>query len=102
MKLGGDIQIAPSNMVGEAVFAAPTKMKRIDRAAPLRLRGQPMQPPLDPPVVGFTFDDLPVLAVANGAVYVAQILFVLLYRKYEPVNYQAACFVCKFIHRASI
>ena len=34
VKLGGDIQVAPSNMVGEAVFAAPTKMKRIDRAAP--------------------------------------------------------------------
>jgi len=34
MKLGGDIQVAPSNMVGEAVFAAPTKMKKIDRAAP--------------------------------------------------------------------
>ena len=32
VKLGGDIQVAPSNMVGEAVFAAPTKMKRIDRA----------------------------------------------------------------------
>ena len=34
VKLGGDIQVAPSNMVGEAVFAAPTKMKKIDRAAP--------------------------------------------------------------------
>ena len=34
VKLGGDIQVAPSNTVGEAVFAAPTKMKRIDRAAP--------------------------------------------------------------------
>ena len=34
VKLGGDIQVAPSNLVGEAVFAAPTKMKRIDRAAP--------------------------------------------------------------------
>ena len=34
VKLGGDIQVAPSNTVGEAVFAAPTKMKRIDRTAP--------------------------------------------------------------------
>ena len=34
VKLGGDIQVAPSNLVGEAVFAAPTKMKKIDRAAP--------------------------------------------------------------------
>lgn len=34
VKLGGDIQVVPSNTVGEAVFAAPTKMKRIDRAAP--------------------------------------------------------------------
>ena len=34
VKLGGDIQVAPSNMVGEAVYAAPTKMKKIDRAAP--------------------------------------------------------------------
>ena len=34
VKLGGDIQVAPSNTVGEAVFAASTKMKRIDRAAP--------------------------------------------------------------------
>ena len=34
VKLGGDIQVSPSNMVGEAVFAAPTKMKKIDRAAP--------------------------------------------------------------------
>ena len=34
VKLGGDIQVAPSNTVGEAVFAAPTKMKKIDRAAP--------------------------------------------------------------------
>ena len=34
VKLGGDVQVAPSNTVGEAVFAAPTKMKRIDRAAP--------------------------------------------------------------------
>ena len=34
VKLDGDIQVAPSNLVGEAVFAAPTKMKKIDRAAP--------------------------------------------------------------------
>ena len=34
VKLGGDIQIAPSNTAGEAVFAATTKMKQIDRAAP--------------------------------------------------------------------
>ncbi|MBQ6341172.1 MAG: hypothetical protein IJI36_18705 [Kiritimatiellae bacterium] len=34
VKLGGDIQVAPSNTAGEAVFVAPTKMKRIDRAAP--------------------------------------------------------------------
>ena len=34
VKLGGDMQVAPSNTVGEAVFIAPTKMKRIDRTAP--------------------------------------------------------------------
>ena len=34
VKLGGDMQVAPSNLVGEAVFIAPTKMKRIDRTAP--------------------------------------------------------------------
>ncbi|MBR1588619.1 MAG: hypothetical protein IJ658_09880 [Kiritimatiellae bacterium] len=34
VKLGGDIQVAPSNTAGEAVFAAPTKMRYIDRAAP--------------------------------------------------------------------
>jgi len=34
VKLGGDIQIAPSNTAGQAVYVATTKMKRIDRAAP--------------------------------------------------------------------
>jgi len=34
VKLDGDMQIAPSNGVGQAVFAAPVKIRKIDSAAP--------------------------------------------------------------------